>query len=96
LSADSHAPVANKLFRYTVVVSDANGRPLPGTVQTEFAFSGIVVGHETPPTHRLKHGILRDYVTFPSHAIGQPLELQTVVQTNRGSVTLDWPVTTKP
>lgn len=95
MTADSHVPVANKLFRYTVVVSDANGHPLAGTVDTEFAFSGIVVGHETPPTHRLKHGVLRDNVTFPSHAIGQPLELQVVVHTSSGTVTLDWAVMAK-
>lgn len=92
LTADSHAPVVNKLFYYTVLAMDASGRPLAGTVDTEFAFSGVVVGHEVPPTHRLKNGLLRDGVTFPSSSLGQPLELQTVVHTSKGSVTLDWPV----
>jgi hypothetical protein len=54
------------------------------------------VGKENPPTHQLKDGLLRDNVTFPTQAIGQPLELQTVVRSSEGSVTLDWPVTVKP
>ena len=96
LTAGSHTPSANKLFYYSVRVTDASGRPLDGTVDTEFAFSGVVVGRETPPTHRLKNGALRDGVTFPKQSVGQPLELQTVIHTSRGSVTLDWPVTAKP
>jgi hypothetical protein len=95
LTADSHAPVVNTLFSYTVSVADATGRPLAGTVDTEFAFSGVVVGAEVPPTHPLKNGLLHDSVTFPSTSLGQPLELQTVVHTSKGSVTLDWPVMSK-
>ncbi len=95
LSADGHAPVVNKAFHYTVVAMNSSGRPLSGTVDTEFAFSGVVEGRETPPTHRLKHGVLRDTIEFPAEAVGYPLELQTVVHTSEGTVTLDWPVTVK-
>jgi hypothetical protein len=75
-----------------VSATDARGTPLSGTVDTEFALGGTVVGHETPPVHPLTHGHLTDTVTFPAQAIGVPLELQVVVHTRLGTVTLDWSV----
>jgi len=65
------APIACKLWAYSVRVTDAAGQPLSGTVDTEFTFAGQVVGHETPPTHPLKGGLLTDTVTFPKGSIGQ-------------------------
>ena len=95
LRGENHAPVAGMNWEYSVRVTDAAGRPLSGTVQTQFTFSGSVVGHETPATHPLKDGSLKDTLTWPKQAVGQPLNLQTVVHTSKGSVTLDWPVTVR-
>jgi hypothetical protein len=96
LVGQDHAPVATKRWRYTVRVVSAAGRPLGGTVETEFAFGGQVVGRESPPSHTLKHGVLKDVVEWPKQAIGQPLALQVVVHTSAGAQTLDWPVMVKP
>jgi hypothetical protein len=95
LVGENHDPTAGKLWTYTVTATDANGRPLPGTVDTEFTFEGVVVGHESPPTHPLTNGRLRDQVTFPPDAVGHPIDLQVVVHTPIGSITLDWPVVTR-
>jgi hypothetical protein len=94
LVGENHRPIANKLWPYTVTATDANGRPLTGTVDVEFTFSGTVVGHASPPTDPLTDGRWQDKLTFPSRAIGEPIDLQVVVHTQIGSVTLDWPVKT--
>jgi hypothetical protein len=95
LLGQSHDPVVNKNWSYTVHVADAHGRPLSGTLETEFAFQGAVVGKDTPPTHTFKHGGFEENLKFPPTALGYPIELQVVVHTAAGSVTLDWPVTVK-
>jgi hypothetical protein len=92
LHGNNHAPTVNKHWHYSVLAADASGHPLSGTVDTEFALGGQVVGRETPPTHRLSSGRLNDEVTFPAQAVGVPLALQVVVHTHLGSVTLSWPV----
>jgi hypothetical protein len=84
--------VAKKNWTYTVTATDASGHPLAGTVLTEFVFGGQVVGRESPPTHPLKNGRLKDVVQFPPQSVGIPITFQTVVKTRLGSVTLDWPV----
>jgi hypothetical protein len=96
LRGQNHHPVAGKSWHYVVRVTDAAGRPLDGIVTTEFTYDGIVEGKETPPTHQLKHGVLRDTIIFPAEAEGHPIDLQTVVKTKDGTVTLDWPVTAVP
>ncbi|HZU40387.1 MAG TPA: hypothetical protein VE992_05010 [Solirubrobacteraceae bacterium] len=88
----NHAPIINRPWTYTVTATDAKGHPLSGTVDTEFAFNGSVVGHETPPTHRLTGGRLTDTVTFPPQSKGFPIDVQVVVHTSLGTVTLDWAV----
>ena len=93
LSGANHAPKVGSSWRYVLHVTDAAGRPLSGTVDVEFAFGGQVVGHDTPPVHVLRHGVLRETLTFPAQAVGYPLALQAVAHTKAGSVTLDWPVT---
>lgn len=93
LTGPDHSPVAGKLWPYSVKVTDASGKPLAGTVDTEFVFAGQVVGRESPPTHPLVNGTLQDMVTFPPQSVGEPLMLQVVVHTSVGSITLDWPVT---
>lgn len=93
LVGQTHRPVVNKNWTYTVTATDAHGHPLSGTVETEFTFQGTVVGKETPPTHSLKHGRLKDVLKFPPDAAGQPISVRVVVRTHPGSVTLNWPVT---
>jgi hypothetical protein len=92
LVGQNHHPVANKKWIYTVTAKDAHGHPLSGTVETEFAFQGAVVGRESPPTHRLKNGRFKDNLEFPARSVGYPVDLQVVVHTRLGSVTLRWPV----
>lgn len=73
--------------------TDASGRPLSGSVETDFVVSGIgVVGKETPAVHQLRNGTLHDSLTFPPAALGHPIMLVTVVHTSAGSVALGWPV----
>lgn len=96
LTGENHAPVAKQLWSYSVRVTDASGHPLNGSVAIQFTFEGNVVGHDTPPVHPVKNGLWHDMLTFPNQAIGEPLELQAVVHTAGGSVTLNWPVTVRP
>ena len=91
----NHAPTVGKLWRYSVKVTDAAGHPLSGTVDIEFTYSGVVVGHDKPPTHPLTNGAWSDRLTFPAQSAGQPLSVQAVAHTSAGSITLDWPVTVK-
>ena len=93
LKGQNHTPTVKKKWVYTVTATDAQGHPLSGTVLTEFAFQGAVVGKETPPVHKLKNGHLKDVINYPAKSVGYPVDLQVVVRTNRGSVTLDWPIT---
>lgn len=85
--------MANKKWIYTLVVTDAHRHPLPATIDTEFALQGAVVGHDTPPTHSLRNGRYKEALKFPAKAAGYPIDLQVVVHTKLGSVTVDWPVT---
>jgi hypothetical protein len=93
LRGQDHAPVVNAPWRYSVRVTDASGHPLSGRVDIEFVFAGTVVGHDTPPTHPLRHGRWHDVLRFPAAAAGHPLTFRAVVHTARGSATLNWPVT---
>ncbi len=92
LTAENHAPAANKDWRYSLTVTDAAGRPLSGTVDIEFVFGGMVVGHDTPPTHPVTNGRWHDTLRFPADAVGEPLTFRAVVHTRLGSITLDWPI----
>jgi FlaG/FlaF family flagellin (archaellin) len=95
LKGENHTPIAGKPWTYTVRATSASGKPLSGTVETEFAFAGTVVGRESPPVHKLKNGVLHDKITFPSSAVGHPITLVTVVRTSAGSVALGWPVSAR-
>jgi hypothetical protein len=90
LRGENHTPTVNKTWDYSVLATDASGHPLRGTVDTEFVYSGQIVGRETPPTHPLSNGRLNDNLTFPPAAIGEPISVQ--VHTHLGTVTLDWPI----
>jgi hypothetical protein len=93
LVGDNHSPKLKRNWFYTVTVTDASGHPLNGTVLTEFSFGGQVVGRETPPVHKLSGGRLHDRINFPPPSLGEPITVQTVVHTSKGSITLSWPVT---
>lgn len=95
LHGPNHDPVAQQNWTYTVHVADVHGLPLSGTLETEFSFHGVVVGKDTPPTHTFSHGHFREKLKYPATAVGYPLDLQVVVHTKLGSVTLDWPVTVR-
>ncbi|HLY48283.1 MAG TPA: hypothetical protein VKR21_03735 [Solirubrobacteraceae bacterium] len=92
LRAENHRPVIKKNWSYTVTASDSSGRPLSGTVFSQFLVAGQVVGHETPPTHHLKDGHLHDVIVFPPQSAGVPVTFETVIHTHLGSVTLGWAV----
>ncbi len=93
LVGEDHRPVVNRPWRYTVTVADTAGRPLSGTVDIEFTFAGAVVGHDTPPTHPVHDGRWSDTLVFPPASVGKPLDVQAVVHTALGSLTLAWPIT---
>jgi hypothetical protein len=96
LTAENHAPVVNKDWRYSLTVTDAAGHPLSGTVDIEFVFNGVVVGRDTPPTHPVTNGRWHDTVRFPADAVGEPLTFRAVVHTRLGSITLDWSIMVRP
>jgi hypothetical protein len=95
LLGPNHDPVAQRNWTYTVHVADVHGRPLAGTLETEFTYHGVVVGKDTPPNHTFSHGHYREKLKFPATAVGYPVDLQVVVHTKLGSVTVDWPVTVR-
>lgn len=93
LVGENHNPVIGTLWAYTVTATDANGKPLSGTIETEFAYGGAVVGRETPFKHTLSNGKIVNKITFPKKAEGVTgLDLQVIVQTSLGTKTLDWTV----
>jgi hypothetical protein len=89
----NHSPKVGVNWPYTVTVTDSSGHPLNGTVDIEFTFAGQVVGHDTPPTHPIKDGHWHDNLKFPPQSVGEPIALQAVAHTAKGSITLRWPVT---
>jgi len=88
----NHSPTIGVKWLYMVEATNSKGQALSGTVLTEFALSGTVVGKEKPPTHQLKNGVLNNKITFPAASKGIPLTVHVVVTTPLGTVTLDWPV----
>jgi hypothetical protein len=96
LTGRDHTPKVGKPWPYSVTVESASGQPLSGTAEVEFTFGGQVVGHDTPPSHPIKHGKWKGTLTYPAQSAGQPISLQVVVHTKAGNVTLVWPVMTQP
>jgi hypothetical protein len=93
LVGENHAPKIGTLWAYTVTAKDANGKPLSGTIETEFAYGGAVVGKESPFKHTFTDGSITNKITFPPRAKGVTgLQLQVVVITSVGTKTLDWTV----
>jgi hypothetical protein len=93
---ENHTPKTGVKWSYTVTAKDANGRPLSGKIETEFAYSGTVVGKEAPFVHTFSNGSISNKVTFPARAKGVTgLNLQVIVITSIGTKTLDWAVSPK-
>jgi hypothetical protein len=95
LVGENHHPTVNLPWAYAVTLTDAKGRPMSGTVDIEFVFNSLVVGRDTPPTHKITNGHWRDTLTFPATAADRPLAVRAVVQSILGSRTLDWPIKVK-
>jgi hypothetical protein len=89
---ESHEPTVNQPWRYTVAVTNAQGRRLSGTETTQYTFNGAVVGTEKPENVKFTGGVYRDTVEFPATSVGFPLTVQAVVHTSGGSATATWPV----
>lgn len=92
LVGENHEPIVNQPWRYTVTVTDVQGRKLSGTETTQYTYGGAVVGTEKPENVPFSGGVYHDTIEFPAEAVGYPLDVQTVIHTTLGSVTLDWPV----
>jgi hypothetical protein len=95
LSGENHAPRVNRPWRYAVTVTNATGQPLSGTVAIEFLFAGQIVAHDKPPTHAITNGLWQSTLKLPTSALGYPLTLRAIAHTPAGSITVNWPITTK-
>jgi hypothetical protein len=95
LVGEDHDPTIKVKWAYTVTATDAKGHPLSGTIETEFAYGGSVVGKEAPFKHTFTDGKITNQVTFPAESLGVSLQLQVVVITSIGTKTLDWSVKSK-
>jgi hypothetical protein len=92
LVAENHHPRVNTPWRYSVIVTDAQGNKLSGTETTHYTFNHVIVGTEQPQNVKFAHGVYRDTIRFPAAAVGHPLEVQVVIRVGAGSVTLYWPI----
>ncbi len=93
LVGENHFPKIGVKWAYTVTAKDANGKPLSGTITTEFWFGGAKVGQESPLKHSFTDGKITNKVTFPARANNVTgLQLQVTVTTSIGTKTLDWTV----
>jgi hypothetical protein len=93
LVGENHDPKIGVKWPYTVTAKDADGKPLSGTITTEFWFGGAKVGQESPLKHTFTDGTITNKVTFPARANNVTgLQLQVTVTTSIGTKTLDWTV----
>lgn len=95
LVGQDHAPVVNQPWKYTVTVTDANGRPLSGTETTHYTFNGSIVGTEKPTDVRFTNGVYHDTIEFPPASLGYPLAVQITVHTVLGTATRSWTIKVK-
>jgi hypothetical protein len=92
LVGENHHPKIKTLWSYTVTATDAHGRKLSGTIETEFAYGGSVVGKESPFKHQFTNGAITNQVTYPARSLGAKIDIQVIVITSIGTKTLDWAV----
>jgi hypothetical protein len=96
LTAQDHHPKVGKRWSYSVVVKDANGKPVAAKVHLQILFGGFPVGQIG--VHRVKTGVWRETLgtgknpPFPASARGQALVFQAVVTAAGQTVKKNWPI----
>lgn len=99
LVAPTHTPKVNAKWRYTVKVTDRQGRLLSGKLTVQIVdplgTAHAVQYDETKQniTRRPFKGTFRDYVQFPADGRGFRLTFRVIAATSRGKVSLTYPVT---
>ena len=99
LYAPTRKPKANAKWRYRVVVTDANGKRLAGKITVQIvdplgqAHSVDYDDTKKPITNMAFDGVFRDYAEFPPDARGFTLTFRVIAKTDKGKVTITYPVT---
>jgi len=99
LTAQDHHPRVGKRWSYSVVVRNANGKPVAAKVHMQILFGGFPVGQIG--VHRVTSGVWRETLgtgknpPFPATARGQALVLQAVVTAAGQTVKKNWPITVR-
>lgn len=92
IHGENHEPMVNRPWRYTVTVTDAQGRPLSATETPHYTFNGAVVGAEKPENVRFT-GTYSDSIEFPPASVGYRLTVQAVIHVSQErTATAEWPV----
>lgn len=92
LTATGHRPVALAPWRYTLRVTDLNGRPIRARATFNITFIA-----QTPPPPRLIarvafRGRARGLYRWPALLRGEPLEFQAVVKAKGATLTVRYAV----
>ena len=95
LTATGHRPVALTPWRYTLRVTDLQGRPIKAR-----AVFRIVFVQETPPPPRLLarvsfRGRARGLYRWPTLLRGEPLQFQAVVTAKGATLTLRYTISVR-
>ncbi|HSC73896.1 MAG TPA: hypothetical protein VLB89_07000 [Gaiellaceae bacterium] len=95
LTASGHRPVALTAWRYTLRVTDLQGRPIRAR-----AVFKIVFVQETPPPPRVLarvsfRGRARGLYRWPSLLRGEPLEFQSTVTAKGATLTLRYRISVR-
>lgn len=88
--AHGHHPKAGKKWPVRVRVRTPSGGHPSGRLHYQFAYHGQVVASR--PGVRVHHGLARDKLKFPGHAIGYPIVVRFVVDTHRGHAVVPYRV----
>jgi hypothetical protein len=92
----THHPKVNKPWPVTIRVTDAAGKPIPGTLWMRILFAGNPVGkvdnghvyHFVGSWHERKG----NQITWPPMSKGQPLEFQVIVHAKGKTVKRTWAI----
>ncbi|MGA2470105.1 MAG: hypothetical protein ABSG64_05390 [Solirubrobacteraceae bacterium] len=94
LTASTHNPKLNVKMPISVTAT-LHGKPAHASAKYEFLFSGAVVS--TQYVSHNKHftftGHYADTLIFPSQALGEPLTLRVVINSDGHTVNLNWAIT---
>jgi hypothetical protein len=88
----SHSPKVNQPWKFLITAS-RNGHAAKAEVTYEFAFNGQVVAKRE---HYVFVGKRADAITWPSSAVGYPLEFRAAISSEGASINLDYPVRVSP